>query len=1008
MKTNTFTTRIIAALMIVMIALAAMPVTSAYATSVTYNFQQSNGITVAPGIITNDAFCGSYPTATTQTLMSTAAHGCSLERVTLSSVGTLLNAWYNTAYPVNTFVTGTSLQIQMREAQDDTEKQSWVAGFMLMYVNASGTITNFTGTEATQEVANGVNSSFTIDLSGQSATIPSGSKLGIRIRAVSGTSNAMRIYFGYIEGIPASGVLIVDEKQTTALAVSAATGTYGGTTNLSATLTNSAGLPISGKSIAFSLNGSSVGSATTDSSGVASLSGISLAGINAGNYPTGVAASFAGETAYVSSNGTGSLDVGQATPTCTISGYGPAAYDGAAHGASGTCIGVGGADLSSFINYGLSFTNIPGGTASWSFHDTSGNYSDDSGTSSIVITAKNVDVTADNKTIIFGGSEPTFTYTPNGFVGTDTFITTPTCSVPEVPHTAVDTYDIVCTGGTVGTNYNIVYHNGVFTVSAKVVLDVTSPSATITYGDAQSYTLTDANYSGFTGGDNAEDLDSPPTCSAGTDPLGVGSSPYTVICSGGSDDKYTFNYINTGTLTVDKAALDVTANDASKTYDGAAYSGGNGVGYSGFITGEDETVLSGTLTYGGTSQGAVNVNVANYTIIPSGLTSSNYDITFHDGTLTINPKPLTITANDASKAFGGTKTFAGTEFTTSAMVGSESVARVTLTSAGADASAIPGPYAIVPSDAVAEAGTDLGNYNITYATTGTLTVTADSNKNLSNLVLSTGAFTPAFSAGTTAYTQSVNSVTSLTVTPTVASTTATVTVNGNPVASGSASGAIALAPGENTIWIVVTAQDLSTKAYSVVVTLDTLTTITSTGSKDGWIRESSETSNKGGALNASASTIYIGDSATNSQYRAILSFDTSSIPDNAVITSVTLKFKYAGISGTLPFKTHGRLLADIRKGYFSTSSAIQLSDFNVAASKSSVLSYTSTKVSNWYSKALSSANFKYINLPTNITQFRLRFTKDDNNDHGADYLKIYSGSAGSTSRPQLIITWHLP
>jgi len=43
-------------------------------------------------------------------------------------------------------------------------------------------------------------------------------------------------------------------------------------------------------------------------------------------------------------------------------------------------------------------------------------------------------------------------------------------------------------------------------------------------------------------------------------------------------------------------------------------------------------VLGGTLTYSGNSQGAVNAG--SYTIIPGGLTSSNYTITFDPGTLT--------------------------------------------------------------------------------------------------------------------------------------------------------------------------------------------------------------------------------------------------------------------------------------------------------------------------------------------------------------------------------------
>jgi len=91
-------------------------------------------------------------------------------------------------------------------------------------------------------------------------------------------------------------------------------------------------------------------------------------------------------------------------------------------------------------------------------------------------------------------------------------------------------------------------------------------------------------------------------------------------------------------LTVNPQALTITANDATQTYDNVAFSGGNGVTYSGFVNGQNAAVLSGTITFGGNSQGAVNVGI--YTIIPSGLSSSNYKINYVDGTLTINPAPI--------------------------------------------------------------------------------------------------------------------------------------------------------------------------------------------------------------------------------------------------------------------------------------------------------------------------------------------------------------------------------
>jgi hypothetical protein len=98
----------------------------------------------------------------------------------------------------------------------------------------------------------------------------------------------------------------------------------------------------------------------------------------------------------------------------------------------------------------------------------------------------------------------------------------------------------------------------------------------------------------------------------------------------------------------------------------------------------------------------------------------------------VNPKALTITANNQTKTYGSTFTFAGTEFSSSGLVNGDTVTSATLSSPGAAASATvatPGPtYTITPSAAV---GTGLGNYTINYnngiltVTPAKLTVTAD-------------------------------------------------------------------------------------------------------------------------------------------------------------------------------------------------------------------------------------------------------------------------------------------
>ena len=126
--------------------------------------------------------------------------------------------------------------------------------------------------------------------------------------------------------------------------------------------------------------------------------------------------------------------------------------------------------------------------------------------------------------------------------------------------------------------------------------------------------------------------------------------------------------------------------------------------------------------------------------------------------------------------------------------------------------------------------------NIAGTTTGSIVsfTTLSNNADLSSLTLSSGTLAPSFSSGTTSYSASVsNATSSITLTPTVADSNATVTVNDVTVASGSASGSIALSVGPNTITTVVTAQDgIATQTYTVTVTraasLPTVTTPTST------------------------------------------------------------------------------------------------------------------------------------------------------------------------------------
>ena len=90
---------------------------------------------------------------------------------------------------------------------------------------------------------------------------------------------------------------------------------------------------------------------------------------------------------------------------------------------------------------------------------------------------------------------------------------------------------------------------------------------------------------------------------------------------------------------------------------------------------------------------------------------------------------------------------------------------------------------------------------------------------LSGLSLSAGELAPAFDAGVTSYTASVEHTrNTITVTPTTSNRDATITVNGVATASGAASVALSLVVGENAIAVVVTAEDGTQRTYTVTVT----------------------------------------------------------------------------------------------------------------------------------------------------------------------------------------------
>ena len=137
----------------------------------------------------------------------------------------------------------------------------------------------------------------------------------------------------------------------------------------------------------------------------ANLTSLLHLGASFTNVPGGTASwSFDGNTNYKATSGSVGIVLTQADAVISVSGY-TGVYDGTAHGATGTAAGVetSPANLTSLLHLGASFTNVPGGTASWSF-DGNTNYKATSGSVGIVLTQADAVISVSGYTGVYDGT----------------------------------------------------------------------------------------------------------------------------------------------------------------------------------------------------------------------------------------------------------------------------------------------------------------------------------------------------------------------------------------------------------------------------------------------------------------------------------------------------------------------------------------------------------------------------------------------------------------------------
>jgi hypothetical protein len=161
-------------------------------------------------------------------------------------------------------------------------------------------------------------------------------------------------------------------------------------------------------------------------------------------------------------------------------------------------------------------------------------------------------------------------------------------------------------------------------------------------------------------------------------PTDAGS--YTVTATVAADSNYNGASSSAASFTISAKAASVTADAKSKTY---------GDVNPGLTATEAGTVNGDTLSYSLATDATQFSGVGVSNIVVTLGNNPNYSVSATNSILTINAASLSITASNASKPYGQTVTFTGTEFFSSGLVGSDSVSSVTLNSSGAVSPARP-------------------------------------------------------------------------------------------------------------------------------------------------------------------------------------------------------------------------------------------------------------------------------------------------------------------------------
>ena len=318
------------------------------------------------------------------------------------------------------------------------------------------------------------------------------------------------------------------------------------------------------------------------------------------------------------------------------------------------------------------------------------NYTLSGGSGSVTVTKASAVVTANSDAYVYNGSARTVSgFTVTGLVNGES-----ASVLSGVTATGGGTNAGSYTTSASGTdaNYTLSFVAGSMTIS-KAPLTVTVSNANKTYNATAYSGGAGVSYSGFVNLETNAVLGGA-LVYGGTAQGAVNAGTYTLTASGQTATNYAITY-QPGTLTVDKAALTLSAQSDSKVYDGSASSnpvptvsglqGSDSVSSLGQQFSSKDVPLSGSLT----------LSVNGGYVVNDGNNGGNYTVATATASGTITPKPLTVTGTTvADRTYDGTNAIVATAGVVSGLVGGETL---TNTPAGTAASANAGVQSVTVS-----------------------------------------------------------------------------------------------------------------------------------------------------------------------------------------------------------------------------------------------------------------------------------------------------------------------